>query len=210
MNKQFTKHLLILSIFMGLSSLGLAQQKEEGNKKNIQFGKYSFELFKKTPDTVWIEDIDGGAPIKKITQEDWQAVKMNGQKVWDATELGMNAATPPESLDVLLMKLINQHQDIFLQLPDGRYHLPLNQLVVDTNGLLVYWQCDGLHKIQENGNISQELLLKERLSDIVNAFFYAQNIYFTPAIVEGKKVISGPYNGNVRFTINQGKLSFDI
>ena len=175
---------VLLSIF--LSATTLAQQpKRVGNIAKSNGNTIEFEPKKKNnADTM--TDANGK---QFIAHHDWAniPIKLNGEKIYSSG--GEMAATKPKinaKEASLADYLVKQLTPIMEQQADGEYNLIVSNVIINTQGKVVYYENTGMQKI--GAAVDEKETNKKLINDKLEALLKGNNLQFIPATYNGKAV----------------------
>lgn len=170
------------------------------------------------PDTMQVQNAETKEYTIVITRRSAIPVKLNGEKIYTAEELQyeQNGRYKKKSAlndQALKEYLLHNMAKEIKKLDDGKYRLSVSDVVINEEGLVVYFEFDGLYKILKTDGVrnniaempeKQQKLFAQKVATLINSAPKHE-----PAIYEGTKVNSlmgSNYALLQPFTVKDGKL----
>ncbi len=139
-------------VFVVLSSESSFSQKFERNGNKVVYRGNTFEYDGQTlTDTVIVTDPVTGSELTKVIRRDPTISKMNGIPVY-GTYLHpeeIEQAEPYASDGSVENRILKGISTEVSSLPDGKYIIDLSMLIADKTGKVVYYQYNGIRRVQE-------------------------------------------------------------
>ena len=128
----------LLLVATSTSSVSFAQ-KFFTNGNVVTYRGNKFEMSESKYDTILLNDPITGADVMKVAASPAYPKKLNGQPIYNLDQI----TDPPKpvgknpSLYVYVVKKLSKELS---QLPDGLYTLPIDDIVINTKGKVVYYK----------------------------------------------------------------------
>ena len=173
-------------LYIFLPATTFAQQlKRVGNIAKWNGNTIEFEPKKKN-NTDTMTDAEGK---QHIMRHDWanMPIKLNGEKIYSSG--GEMAATKPKikaKETSLADYLVKQLTPIMEQQADGEYNLIVSNVIINTQGKVVYYENTGMQKI--GAAVDEKETNKKLINDKLEALLKGNNLQFIPATYNGKAV----------------------
>jgi bla regulator protein blaR1 len=143
-------------------------KRNERNGNIVQYRGNTFEYSAKQRfDTVLLTDPVTGQQSGKVVKHDPIPEKMNGNRIYLPSELSSQPQSYAQngSIPDYLFKNLSKYLD---KLPDGTYRLDINNIVIDPNGKIVYFEGIGLCRTTDTRALGMKELIAQKTDDILN------------------------------------------
>ncbi|MBN9483521.1 MAG: hypothetical protein BGO70_13645 [Bacteroidetes bacterium 43-93] len=218
MLKALTMLPLLAICFLCFSKDGLALDKKTQKGDLVYFRGYTVE-FKMSdsipPDTTIVVDPETGEESIRITEVEpgLIPIKLNGDKIYNSRDIEKIAQEgkhytykPHLQIDELNMYLLDNLKPELHRLKDGDYYLRISPIILDKNGKIAYYNCDGVLTASYNHNIispDQQARFIKTLEKALN-----NSPIYEPAAADKKHVpyIMDEYTWKL-FTIKKGTIT---
>jgi len=209
---------LLAVCFLFFTKNGFALDKKTQNGDTIFFRGYTIKLKMSEPtadDTLTVVDAETGKEAMMIRHMEptLVPVTLDGGKIYNHLEIEKMIAqgkpyTYKSHLEIneLNMYLLEQLKPELHQLKDGDYYLHISPIVLDKNGKIAYYNCDGVLTASYNHNIispDQQARFIKTLEKALN-----NSPTYEPAAADKKHVayILDDYTWKM-FTIKKGTIT---
>jgi hypothetical protein len=139
-------------------------QRFEKNGNFVTYKGNKFEMSKSSTDSIFIIDPVTGKEDLKITQTDPKPIKMNGRAI--PTQTDQTPYYTGNEKDIRDYLIINLKQEL-TTLGDGMYTLNINDIVVDENGKIVYFDYKDIRRSKTADEIKTNM--QQNQPTIINA-----------------------------------------
>ncbi len=218
MLKALTLLPLLAICFLCFSKDGFALDKKTKNGNLVYFRGYTIEFNMSEsipPDTTIVVDPETGEESIRITEVEpgLVPIKLNGDKIYNSRDIEKIAQEgkhytykPHLQIDELNMYLLENLKPELHRLKDGDYYLSISPIILDKNGKIAYYNCDGVLTASYNHNIispDQQTRLIKTLEKALN-----NSPIYEPAAADKKHVpyIMDEYTWKL-FTIKKGTIT---
>lgn len=149
------------------------------------------------------------APVESATAQvkgatlDSVVVTMNGEKI--LTDLEIEAApSGEETINSTLTKLINKNSGHFAKLGDGVYAIDIEQVVIGTNGRVLYYKFEGVHPLSKGKMMNKSA--QSAANKLIDDYMASDEILFEAGNKGGVRVtcISKSMDAHIRLKVNKG------
>lgn len=149
------------------------------------------------------------APIEAATTQlkgaklDSIVVTINGEKI--LTDQDIEAApSGEETITSMLTNLINKNSGSFAKLGDGVYTIDIEQVVIGTNGRVLYYKFEGVHPMAKGKIINKSA--QSAANKLIDDFMASDEILFEAGNKGGVRVtcISKTLDAHIRLKVNKG------
>lgn len=173
---------VVCTIFFSQNSFS---QKFEKNGNTVTYRGNKFEMSLPVTDTQILVDPVTGKEVVRTTTMEPVPIKMNGIKVYNNDEVTAKPYVIDEkkSFETYLLTSLS---DEFNKLSDGIYYLDVYNVVVGTNGHVVYYEYDGLSHENETTKIPVNITaaIDKKIDALIN-----KSPVFSPGKVKSTSVI---------------------
>jgi BlaR1 peptidase M56 len=164
-----------------------------GFEKNGNFITYkgnTFESKNPTTDTFMLLDPVTGKEEMKVVKTEPAPFKMNGQPIYGAGDVSIKPEFKVKDItfaDFIMKKILPKLN----ALPDGTYHLFLFNVIVGSDGQIVFYDYNGISRVQfsHKGNDPVPDALKKDINDAVVQFMSSDERWFVPGKKNGQNVV---------------------
>jgi len=176
----FRTVILMCMLCLAYSAFG-QQFQRTGN--TVTYRGNTFEYATPGTDEVTITDPVTRKQVKKRVTRDAVPVKMNGTRIYAASEVTTKPVQVDESVSLQLYVLKGLTTE-FSKLPNGRYLLYLSNIIVDSKGRLVYYEYEGVSAERSKYKIPADIrkAIDNKIDILVN------KIAFRPGMLNDKPV----------------------
>ncbi|MGN6478092.1 MAG: M56 family metallopeptidase [Flavipsychrobacter sp.] len=215
---------LVLVCILCFTKNAFSDDKRVRNGNTITFWGNTIKLDVAVPDTITMIDPSTGKEVIRITQRDPRPGMLNDQKIYtsyEIQEMGNRMSAAANSTAGFTDKGIKEYlltnmKEELKALKDGSYYLHLDNVVVDKNGAIAYFEYAGLTMAAEmNGggmHISIKDTIDKKIQDAI-ARKLTELLHDAPthiaATVKGEYVpmLVGNTDFYNPFTVKNGKLT---
>jgi len=206
----FPKTCRMTALLLLLSTAGIAQQ-FEGNEGYFTRKGYKYTAGKTQTDTIVVTDPVTGDEMEQQRIREYLPLYANGKKVYDPGEVTTPAQIYPVQQpveDYILAGLTDYFVSLNLDDFLTSFRLKLRNVVVDETGRIVFYELDGTHGIDKNGNV-RTLSGYEALSAKINELISNAPV-MKPATLNGVSVAA--YTSinlhQYKITVQEGAIAY--
>lgn len=185
--------LVLLSAVFFCTSATHAEHKKVRKGATIIYKSNVFELAPAESATAQVK----GATLDSVV------VTMNGEKI--LTDLEIEAApSGEETINSTLTKLINKNSGHFAKLGDGVYAIDIEQVVIGTNGRVLYYKFEGVHPLSKGKMMNKSA--QSAANKLIDDYMASDEILFEAGNKGGVRVtcISKSMDAHIRLKVNKG------
>lgn len=147
--------------------------------------------------------VEGTTNNVKGAKSDSFVVTMNGEKI--LTDQDIEAAPRgEETINSMLTTLINKNSGHFVKMGDGVYAIDIEQVVIGTNGRVLYYKFEGVHPLAKGKIINKSA--QSAANKLIDDFMASEEILFEAGNKGGVRVtcISKTLDAHIRLNVNKG------
>lgn len=181
----------------------------QSNQK-IKFNGNEIELSTQPSDTIYVENIETGEREMKISMPDFFPISMNGKTITNETHV---TPLPERSLNEYFIDFVLQNKALFDQLSDGHYYLNPRHFVIDEEGKIMYYKCEGVASKRDKSSpdiMTRNDVVKSNINKLINDYIISGKIKFEAAEKDGKKVLAISNSAYVGITVKDHKANVDL
>lgn len=185
--------MVLLSAVFFCTSATHAEHKKVRKGATIIYKSNVFELAPAESATAQVK----GATLDSVV------VTMNGEKI--LTDLEIEAApSGEETINSTLTKLINKNSGHFAKLGDGVYAIDIEQVVIGTNGRVLYYKFEGVHPLSKGKMMNKSA--QSAANKLIDDYMASDEILFEAGNKGGVRVtcISKSMDAHIRLKVNKG------
>lgn len=139
----------------------------------------------------------------KGSKVDSIVVTLNGQKILTDKEID-GGPTGDETINSLLTTLIEKNSPSFAKLGDGDYTIDISQVVIGSNGRLLYYKFEGALPLAKGKNINKSA--QSTVNKLIDDLLASDEILFGAGNKDGLRVtcISKTMDTHIQLKVNKG------
>ncbi|HLO70443.1 MAG TPA: M56 family metallopeptidase [Flavipsychrobacter sp.] len=187
------------------------KRKIDGNKVTYKGNVITMQTFPE--DTTIVEDPTTGEEKIVVKRMNPRPKLLNGEKIWYDYEKDANGEHLPVadlntigtlSASSIIQTVVNEIKNELTQLPDDQYNLGLNNVMLNKEGEIAYYDFEGFRASHTATKIPEDL--KKYIDKKIVAVM--DKLAAKPATIKGKPIIYMTANGDFfrNITVEKGKI----